>query len=125
MPLDEERRQRIVITHTGSLPRPPALSALLFSNNPGETAERTRATRQAVADIVARQLDLGVDVVSDGEQSKVSFQVYALDRRTGTDPTAARGAAHAGEHSVSRLLPRWRASRFGAGRFRLHRTDRL
>jgi len=75
-----------VITHTGSLPRPPALSALLFSNKPGEAAERARATRQAVADIVARQLDLGIDVVSDGEQSKVSFQVYALDRLSGLEP---------------------------------------
>jgi len=51
MPLDEERRQRIVITHTGSLPRPPALSALLFGNKPDEAVERSRATRQAVADM--------------------------------------------------------------------------
>jgi hypothetical protein len=40
MPIDEERRQRIVITHTGRLPRPPALSALLFSNKPGEAGDR-------------------------------------------------------------------------------------
>jgi 5-methyltetrahydropteroyltriglutamate--homocysteine methyltransferase len=86
MPLDEQRQQRIVITHTGSLPRPRELSALLFSNQPDEAAERTRATHQAVTDIVARQLALGVDVVSDGEQSKVSFQVYALDRLTGLEP---------------------------------------
>lgn len=84
--LDEQRQQRIVITHTGSLPRPPELSALLFSNKPDEAAEWTRATRQAVADIVARQQELGIDVISDGEQSKVSFQVYALDRLTGLEP---------------------------------------
>ena len=86
MPLDEQRRQRIVVTHTGSLPRPPELSALLFSNRLDEAAERTHATRQAVADIVARQQELGIDVISDGEQSKVSFQVYALDRLTGVEP---------------------------------------
>lgn len=86
MTLDEECRQRIVITHTGSLPRPKALSALLFSNQPNEASERDAATRRAVADIVARQRDLGIDVVSDGEQSKVSFQVYALDRLTGVEP---------------------------------------
>jgi 5-methyltetrahydropteroyltriglutamate--homocysteine methyltransferase len=86
MPLDRERQHRIVITHTGSLPRPPSLSALLFSNEPGEALELARTTGQAVTDIVARQLDLGVDVVSDGEQSKVSFQVYALDRLSGLEP---------------------------------------
>jgi 5-methyltetrahydropteroyltriglutamate--homocysteine methyltransferase len=86
MPLDEQRRQRIVITHTGSLPRPPELSGLLFSNKPDEAAERSRATRRAVVDIVARQQELGIDVISDGEQSKVSFQVYALDRLTGLEP---------------------------------------
>jgi 5-methyltetrahydropteroyltriglutamate--homocysteine methyltransferase len=86
MPLDEECRRRIVVTHTGSLPRPAALSALLFRNNPAEAAEQAQTTSRAVADIVARQLDLGIDVVSDGEQSKVSFQVYALDRLTGVEP---------------------------------------
>ena len=83
MSLDQERRHRIVVTHTGSLPRPADLSARLFSNQSGEAAE---LSRQAVTDIVALQLDLGVDVVSDGEQSKVSFQVYALDRLSGLEP---------------------------------------
>ncbi len=83
MPLDEERRRRIVITHTGSLPRPPALSALLFDT---KEAGLDQATSDAVTDIVRRQLDLGIDVVSDGEQSKVSFQVYALDRLSGLEP---------------------------------------
>ncbi len=86
MPLDQERQHRIVVTHTGSLPRPPDLSALLFSNRPSEATELTRVTGRAVTDIVTRQLDLGVDVVSDGEQSKVSFQVYALDRLSGLEP---------------------------------------
>jgi 5-methyltetrahydropteroyltriglutamate--homocysteine methyltransferase len=89
MLLDQERQHRIVITHTGSLPRPAALSALLFSNAPDEAVELTRATGQAVTDIVARQLDLGIDVVSDGEQSKVSFQVYALDRLSGLEQIEA------------------------------------
>jgi 5-methyltetrahydropteroyltriglutamate--homocysteine methyltransferase len=86
MSLDDERQQKIVVTHTGSLPRPPALSALLFSNKSGEAAELARATSRAVTDVVGRQLDLGIDVVSDGEQSKVSFQVYALGRLLGLEP---------------------------------------
>jgi 5-methyltetrahydropteroyltriglutamate--homocysteine methyltransferase len=81
MPLDQERRRRIVVTHTGSLPRPPALSALLFSDQPHEAEARA-----AVADIVARQHELGIDVISDGEQSRVSFQVYALNRLSGLRP---------------------------------------
>ena len=85
MSLDEVRRHRIVTTHTGSLPRPDRLSALLFANRPEDSAERARQIRQAVADIVARQIDLGIDVVSDGEQSKVSFQVYALHRLAGVE----------------------------------------
>ncbi len=86
MPLDEECRRRIVVTHTGSLPRPAALSALLFERGPDQSDELTRATGQAVTDIVARQRELGVDVISDGEQSKVSFQIYALDRLAGLQP---------------------------------------
>jgi 5-methyltetrahydropteroyltriglutamate--homocysteine methyltransferase len=86
MPLDQERQHRIVITHTGSLPRPPELSAMLLSHKPEQAAERADATSDAVTDIVTRQLVLGVDVVSDGEQSKVSFQVYALDRLSGIEP---------------------------------------
>ena len=85
MPLDRERQRRIVVTHTGSLPRPLSLSALLFCRKPDEAAELARATGQAVTDIVARQLDLGIDVISDGEQSKVSFQVYALNRLSGLE----------------------------------------
>jgi 5-methyltetrahydropteroyltriglutamate--homocysteine methyltransferase len=81
MSLDQERLRRIVVTHTGSLPRPPALSALLFSDQPHEAEARA-----AVTGIVARQRDLGIDVISDGEQSRVSFQVYALNRLSGLRP---------------------------------------
>ncbi len=88
--LDQERRRRIVVTHTGSLPRPPALSALLFGNKPEEASNLARTTSQAVADIVAHQRELGIDVVSDGEQSKVSFQVYALDRLSGLEAIEPR-----------------------------------
>jgi len=86
MSLDEERQRRILTTHTGSLPRPASLSALLFRNQSDDADALAQASRQAVAGIVARQIDLGLDVVSDGEQSKVSFQVYALSRLSGVEP---------------------------------------
>jgi len=85
MSLDDIRPRRIATTHTGSLPRPAALSALLFRDRPEEAAELARAARDAVAAIVAKQLDLGIDVVSDGEQSKKSFQIYALSRLSGVE----------------------------------------
>src|SRR5262249_38466386 len=86
--LDVHNR-RILTTHTGSLPRPDALSALLFAkmtSKPYETAELARQTREAVAAIVKTQAKLGIDIVSDGEQSKESFQAYATERLSGLTP---------------------------------------
>jgi 5-methyltetrahydropteroyltriglutamate--homocysteine methyltransferase len=85
----EERSKRILTTHTGSLPRPEALSALLFarmSGKPHDAAELARQTRAAVAATVRMQAELGIDIVSDGEQSKTSFQAYATQRLAGIEP---------------------------------------
>ncbi len=86
--LDDERRRRILTTHTGSLPRPDDLSALMWAKMSGKpfdaTALATR-TRAAVARIVARQVEVGLDIVSDGEQSKASFQGYAAERLSGLE----------------------------------------
>jgi 5-methyltetrahydropteroyltriglutamate--homocysteine methyltransferase len=85
----DERQRRILTTHTGSLPRPDALSALLFarmSGKPYDAAELARRTTESVAAIVRQQTDLGLDMVSDGEQSKVSFQAYAAERLSGIEP---------------------------------------
>jgi 5-methyltetrahydropteroyltriglutamate--homocysteine methyltransferase len=85
----EERQHHILTTHTGSLPRPDALSALLLarmSGKPYDAAELARRTTESVAATVRQQIDLGLDVVSDGEQSKVSFQAYAAERLAGLEP---------------------------------------
>jgi 5-methyltetrahydropteroyltriglutamate--homocysteine methyltransferase len=85
----DERHLRILTTHTGSLPRPDALSALLFArmtHKPFDSGELARQTTEAVAATVKTQTDLGIDVVSDGEQSKTSFQAYAADRLSGIEP---------------------------------------
>jgi 5-methyltetrahydropteroyltriglutamate--homocysteine methyltransferase len=50
---------------------------------PYDPAEFARQVRQAVADIVAKQVAIGIDVVSDGEQSKVGYATYIKDRLTG------------------------------------------
>ena len=79
-------RDRILTTHTGSLPRPPALRALLVEKDQGrayDKAELARLTREAVAAIVKRQADAGVDVINDGEMSKPGYATYVADRLTG------------------------------------------
>ena len=75
----DERNKRILTTHTGSLPRPDALSGLLFAKMAGklhDPDELSHQTGDAVAAIVKMQSDLGIDIVSDGEQSKASFQAW-------------------------------------------------
>jgi 5-methyltetrahydropteroyltriglutamate--homocysteine methyltransferase len=78
--------ERILTTHTGSLPRPPALRELLVAKDRGEpydAAELARQTREAVFAIVRRQADVGVDVINDGEMSKPGYSTYVADRLTG------------------------------------------
>jgi 5-methyltetrahydropteroyltriglutamate--homocysteine methyltransferase len=85
----DDRHQRILTTHTGSLPRPDSLSRLLFARmtkQAYDAAEVARRTTEAVAETVKTQAGLGIDVVSDGEQSKTSFQAYAADRLAGIEP---------------------------------------
>jgi len=77
---------RILTTHVGSLPRPQTLVELLIKkdrNEPYDAAEFAAQVRQAVADIVARQVKIGIDVVSDGETSKVGYATYVHERLTG------------------------------------------
>jgi len=77
---------RILTTHVGSLPRPQPLVELLIKkdrNEPYDAAEFAALVRQAVADIVARQVAIGIDVVSDGESSKIGYATYVKDRLSG------------------------------------------
>lgn len=97
----EHSRDRILTTHVGSLPRPAALLELLDAAGRGEALDPARwgrEVRAAVTDSVARQLELGLDVVADGEMSKPSFLTYISTRLGGfePDPTAASGNPFAG-----------------------------
>jgi 5-methyltetrahydropteroyltriglutamate--homocysteine methyltransferase len=79
---------RILTTHTGSLPRPPSLMDLLAKLGKGQLGadERPRfdhEVRAAVLDVVARQVAAGIDVVNDGEQSKVGYSTYVPERVSG------------------------------------------
>ena len=84
---------RILTTHVGSLPRSAAVTELVFGRERGEaiTAEQFAATISgAVRDVVVRQIAAGVDIVSDGEMSKISYATYIKDRLTGFDGDSSR-----------------------------------
>jgi 5-methyltetrahydropteroyltriglutamate--homocysteine methyltransferase len=81
---------RILTTHTGSLPRPRGLDTTLAELDRGQLSEADRnafpgRVREAVIATVARQADVGVDVVSDGEMSKFGYATYVKQRLTGFD----------------------------------------
>ena len=78
--------ERILTTHTGSLPRPSDLLPLIAAAEAGNVAdvERLRSrVRSAVAEVVRKQIDAGVDIVNDGEAGKPSYSTYVKDRLTG------------------------------------------
>ncbi len=77
---------RILTTHVGSLPRSQAVTDVLFGRESGEIGDARAAAEvitAAVADVVRRQVETGVDVVSDGETNKISYATYIADRFAG------------------------------------------
>jgi 5-methyltetrahydropteroyltriglutamate--homocysteine methyltransferase len=78
--------QRILTTHTGSLPRPADLQQMLAARDRGEPLDRDTfeaRVRAAVQEVVQQQARCGLDVVNDGEMSKISYSTYVKDRLTG------------------------------------------
>jgi len=79
---------RILTTHTGSLPRSPELQELLrprLDPKAGEAEEFRTGVDEGVADVVAKQVEIGIDVINDGEQGRVQYATYVKDRLTGFD----------------------------------------
>jgi 5-methyltetrahydropteroyltriglutamate--homocysteine methyltransferase len=77
---------RTLTTHVGSMPRPQKLVDVLLRKDHGEDydqADYDATIRDAVAAVVRRQVEVGVDIPSDGEASKVSYSTYMMDRLTG------------------------------------------
>ena len=78
--------QRFLTTHTGSLPRPEDLVRIMYAREEGVPVERDALERriaEAVAEVVRKQAEAGVDVVNDGEMSKPSYATYIKDRLAG------------------------------------------
>ena len=85
--------ERILTTHVGSLPRSKAVTDVVFGrehDRPISGEEFSRVVADAVRDVVGHQQRAGVDIVSDGEQSKISYATYIKDRLTGFDGDSPR-----------------------------------
>ena len=85
----------LLSTHVGSLPRPQAVVDLLFARERGEPVDPDQwdaTMAAAVADNVRRQVAAGIDIVSDGECSKISYATYVKDRYTGFAGDSPRNA---------------------------------
>jgi 5-methyltetrahydropteroyltriglutamate--homocysteine methyltransferase len=77
---------RFLTTHTGSLPRPDDLVRMMYAKEEGQAVDRAELTAQiraAVARIVAKQKEAGIDIINDGEMSKPSYATYVKDRLSG------------------------------------------
>src|SRR5437764_7388153 len=82
--------QRILVSHAGTVPRPPGLQAL-YSAGESRRSEFDQQLPSAVREVVQHQARVGIDVVNDGELSKRNFSHYARERLGGieqVDPAA-------------------------------------
>jgi 5-methyltetrahydropteroyltriglutamate--homocysteine methyltransferase len=89
---------RIITTHTGSLPRPAELMAPLRAKDGGDpydAADLSARVQRSVADVVRKQAAVGIDVVGDGEHSKSSFTAYLSTRLAGLSKTEKPYEAYA------------------------------
>ena len=90
---------RVLTTHTGSLPRPSDLVEALNAKELGREYDKNALSdrvKRAVSEVVRHQADIGLDIINDGEHSKVSWMAYARTRLSGLEeidnPVSFRGA---------------------------------
>ncbi len=85
----------LLATHVGSLPRSQAVVDQLFARERKEAYDQAAfdaVMTEAVSEVVRRQKEAGIDIVSDGETSKISYATYVKDRYTGFDGDSPRNA---------------------------------
>jgi 5-methyltetrahydropteroyltriglutamate--homocysteine methyltransferase len=106
---------RIQTTHAGSVGRPPRLQHLLLdkiAGKPVDAKEFEAASQEAVSEAVRRQVEAGITVVNDGDQSKTGFANYVTERLTGFDgPPEDRVL-----NLEQRQFPEWAGARRGQRR---------
>lgn len=82
----DQREERILTTHVGSLPRPDPVIELLNRRAAGEAIDEdalAAAAEEARRDVIRRQAVVGIDVINDGEQARTGYNVYLRDRMRG------------------------------------------
>jgi 5-methyltetrahydropteroyltriglutamate--homocysteine methyltransferase len=112
---------RILTTHVGSLPRPAKLFAMMKEKQEGKPLDASALSaevRAAVAEVVRRQVETGLDIICDGEMGKVGFIPYVNDRLAGFEPGSgpARGSSWANSRET-RAFPEyydWSSRQAGA-----------
>jgi 5-methyltetrahydropteroyltriglutamate--homocysteine methyltransferase len=85
----ERSTDRIITSHVGSLPRPDSLVPMLRAKDSRQAYDRDELAtlvRQSVLDVVRKQVEIGIDVVDDGEHSKAGFSSYVRARLGGLEP---------------------------------------
>lgn len=106
---------RILTTHTGSLPRPADLIQLLEdreNGRPYDAAALDARICEAVIEVVQKQVDAGVDIVSDGEQGKPYYSTYIKNRVSGFDGAHEKLVRPTGEErDFPEFVARWSATR--------------
>ncbi|MDA0652396.1 MAG: methionine synthase, partial [Proteobacteria bacterium] len=103
---------RILTTHVGSLPRPGELIEIMIAQDKGETVDAASfetKLESAVGNVVKKQVELGVDIVDDGEFSKRGFAVYAHERLGGLEPTGKARPSPWADSRESRAFPEFYA----------------
>jgi 5-methyltetrahydropteroyltriglutamate--homocysteine methyltransferase len=109
---------RILTTHVGSLPRPDDWLEMMLArerNEPVDADAYAARGRQAVADIVKKQMELGIDVIDDGEQGKTSFLTYVNERLDGFEPAGPKGSPWAGSREAKSFPEFYAAAAAGGG----------
>ena len=84
--------ERILTTHTGSLPRTAKVVELLLAEQAAPGTRKTElnaAVREAIAYVVGKQVECGIDVINDGEQGRTDYTVHVLKRLTGYEGESA------------------------------------
>src|SRR5580692_9058252 len=111
---------RILTTHVGSLPRPDDLYTMIKDKQEGgsiDAAAFAARVTSAVAEIVKRQADAGIDIVADGEMGRVGFIPYVNERLTGIEPSPGEIASYWNESREYKAFPEfyaWAQSQSGA-----------
>src|SRR5262249_22876872 len=105
---------RILTTHTGSLPRPDELVTLLEARDQREARsapEFDARVKDAVAEIVRKQVAAGVSVVNDGEMSKVGYSTYVTERLTGFEGESRVGPPLVEARAFPEFFQNWGGGR--------------